>query len=212
MVARRSVGRGSRPSLPSLPEVPPSPTIPKTNRDPVLSLCPWSIEISLGDCKDPSCSSNHYIEIPPLPAIEWLKFLLSTDPDINGLISDLMPGLDDFYFDNEQSIEDMYRTALEAVEVASARAWWVALRLIHTAADNWHIIGPKLIINGIDAETVSLAAWLDVALYLMIESMDPKDVTIFSMRLEAPPISTFVDDTTVPEPVMDRAAFLAMAR
>lgn len=196
-----------------LPESVPTASVPKTNKDPVLSLCPWSIEVALGDCNDESCSVGHLMEIPAVPAMEWLRYLLSTDPDINGLISSLMPDLDDFYFENNIPIEEMYQVALEAIGVAGARAWWITLRLIYTAADNWHIIGPKLMINQIDPETVSLAAWLDVVLYLMIESMDPKDVTMFTMRLEAPPPTNSIFATEpAPEPVMDRAAFLAMAR
>lgn len=167
----------------------------------------------LGQCNDEDCPITHAFEIPPLPASEWLKFLLSKDPDINALILNLMPELEDFYAENELSIDEMYRVALDVIATVSARSWWIALRLIYLAADNWHIIGSKLILNHVDATVVSLSAWLDVVLYLAIESMDPKDVNMFTMRLEiAPPMdSPLSSGEPEPEPVMDRRAFLAMA-
>lgn len=169
-----------------------------------MSLCPWSIQVTLGH--------GFRYEIPALPALDWLQYLLSNDPDLDGLIADLMPGIEDYFLDNDQSPADMYETALEIISIASARSWWIAIRLIFSAALNWHIIGPKLIMSQIDASKISLAAWLDVVLFMMIDIMDPKKVIMFTSQLEAPPTGVLsAAEIEAAEPTMDRSSFLAMA-
>lgn len=204
MVARRSAPpRRSAPSSP-LPESTAQATVPKTNKDPAMSLCPWSIEVALGP--------GQFTEIPAVPAVEWLRYLLSTSPDFDGLITNLMPELEDYYLDNNLDLTTMYQLALDVIGIAGARNWWIALRLIYTAAENWQIIGPKLMMNGIDPTFVSLAAWLDMALFIMIESMDPKSVTMFTLKLEIPPPSNLITGEVAEEElVTERSSFLAMA-
>lgn len=182
-------------------------TVPKTNRDPILSLAPWSVEVPLG---------NETLEIEPLAAIDWLQFLLSTAPDIDGMITTIMPEIEDYVFDNDINFIEMYKTALSVLEIVAGRPWWVALRIISVAVGAWEIIGPKLAISGIDARNVSLASWLDVVLYLAIESMDPKKVTMFTLKIEAPPPRDMyglnsTGDESEGEPIMSQDSFLAMA-
>lgn len=170
-----------------------------------MSLCPWSIQVTL--------DRGFRYEIPALPAVTWLQYLLSNDPDLDGLIAELMPGLEDYFCDNDQSPYDMYETALEIIGIASARSWWIAIRIIFSATVNWHIIGPKLIMSQVDASKLSLAAWLDVVLFMMIDIMDPKKVTMFTSQLEAPPTGVLSTEALeAAEPVMDRSSFLAMAK
>lgn len=207
MAARRSVSRPSLPS-PAAQEAAPQVQVPKTNKDPVLSLCPWSIDVSLGRCQDQECLEEHSFEIPAAPASEWLQYLLSSESDLNQLITGMMPKLEDFYFENYLPVEDMYKRALEIIEIASARSWWIALRLISAAAANWNILGPKMLMSGVDASRVSLAAWLDVLLLVIIENSEPKNVMMFTLKLEAPPPNIFGAEQ--PEEMeTDRSAFLA---
>lgn len=188
---------------------PPQVTFPKTNKDPVWSLCPWPVEITL--------DSQTTITIPAEPAVTWLQYLLSDDPDFNGIINDMMPELDDYYFEHELSSTDLFKKMLEVITVASGRNWWVTLRLTAVAAGAWHILGPQLLMNGVDATVVSLSAWLDGLLYLCIENMDPKDTAMFSMQLEIEPKdSIFLDEDDAVDRMetmaVDEASFLAMAR
>lgn len=190
-------------------ESPSQVTFPKTNKDPILSLCPWPIEISL--------DAETVITIPEEPAVTWLQYLLSDDPDFNGLIYDLMPEVDDYYFEQQLSAADMFKKMLEVITMVSGRDWWIALRLIHLAYTAWHVLGPRLMISGVDATTVSLSAWLDAVLFVCIENMDPKDTAMFSMQLEIKPKdSIFIGDDEVQDPMdtitTDESAFLAMAR
>lgn len=164
-----------------------------------MSLAPWSLHIAV----DPT----HTVEIPGRPAIDWLEYLL--EADLDGVVSNLMPEIEDFYFDNELDIVELYRLSLDVITAVCARPWWIGLRIIMVVKDGWNILGPKMIMKQIDPTRISLAAWLDVALYLIIENMEPKDVTMFTMKLELPPPEIFGRVIEVEEPTMDRNAFLA---
>lgn len=183
--------------------------MPVTNKDPVWSLRPWPVEVDMG---------SQTFTVPAVPAIEWLKFLLEPEPDLIGLVNELMPDLEEFFYDNDILLTDFYGKVLEVLATASARSWWIALRVICTARDNWHIVGPNLMIYGIDANSVSLAAWLDIALFILIENIDPKNVTMFTSQLEVPPPDNVLEGTTTEAPAaiesmtMDHRAFMAMAR
>lgn len=209
MAVRRrgsSLGRRPTPSSQFEQAAASAPTVPQTVKEPVWSLTPWSIEIPLGN--------STTLEIPPLYAADWLEYLLDETPDIDGMIVNLMPDLDDYVFDNELPITTLYRIGLEALQLAAGRPWWIALRLITCVTGAWHILGPKLMMSGVDATNVSLSAWLDAALYIAIESIDPKKAMMFSMQLEAPPppglYGIIPEDPQEHEMTMDRNTFLAL--
>lgn len=182
-------------------------SVPKTNRDPVWSLAPWSVQVPLG---------TSVLEIRPLPAIDWLQFLLSPTPDLDGMIASIMPEVEDYVYDNDLRFIELYKISLGILGLVSGRQWWVALRIISVAANSWDILGPKLTISGVDASQISLASWLDLVLYLAIESMDPKKVTMFNLKIEAPPPPNLYGlepnpDAVEGELVMSEDSFLAMA-
>lgn len=188
-------------------------TVPKTNNDPIWSLCPWPVELSLGDKS---------VEIPPMPAVDWLQYLFTPDTfDVDGLIADFIPELEDYAYEKDLTISELYETALNVISVVAARPWWLALRIIFATSGAWNIFGPKLMISGVDAASVSLAAWLDMSIYLIIENMDPKNVTMFTSQLENPPkellehfgqSNTIDGELAMEEMAMDRSAFLALGR
>lgn len=208
--SRRGSSLGRRPTTApgQLDSVTTPATVPQTNKDPVWSLCPWSVEVPLGEV---------VLEIPPLPAVTWLQFLLTDTPDLDGMIATLMPEVEDYVYENELPFHNLYKISLGVFGIVAARPWWVALRIIAMAAGSWHILGPKLMISGVDARELSLAAWLDLTLYLAIESMDPKKVTMFSLKIEAPPPGNLYglepdeQEAIEGELVMSQDAFLAMS-
>lgn len=207
--SRRSSSLGRRPTSPSGfdQQSTSSVVVPKTNIDPIWSLMPWSVEVPLG---------TETLVIPPLPAVDWLQYLLSDNPDIDGMIASLMPEVEDFVYDNELPFLDLYRVSLEVFQVVAGRPWWVALRIISVAAGSWEILGPKLMLAGVDVRRVSLAAWLDLVMYIAIEAMDPKKVTMFSLKIEAPPPADLYglipeEEAVSGELVMTEDAFLALA-
>jgi len=153
---------------------------------------------------------GHEFEIPALSAADWLVYLMQPVPDLDGLISDLLPGAEDLLYDLELDPDKLYETCLELIALVSARPWWVALRQVSVAMDSWHILGAELALKHIDPERISLALWLDTLLIVTIRAMDPKDVTMFVMKLEAIPVEA-LGSTPAQEMEMSRGDFLSMA-
>jgi hypothetical protein len=75
------------------------------------------------------------------------------------------------------------------------------------AKDNWNILSGEML--KVDATRMSLSGWLDVCLLAILNNMDPKDTTMFTMRLEAPPEEA---DAKPEEIEMSADSFLNMAR
>ena len=175
--------------------------VPKLNQDPIWSLRPWPVTVTF---------MGHEFEIPALSAADWLVYLMQPVPDLDGLISDLLPGAEDLLYDLELDPDKLYETCLELIALVSARPWWVALRQVSVAMDSWHILGAELALKHIDPERISLALWLDTLLIVTIRAMDPKDVTMFVMKLEAIPVEA-LGSTPAQEMEMSRGDFLSMA-
>ena len=175
--------------------------VPSLNLDPVQSLQPWPVVIL---CLD------RELEIPALPATDWLAVLMANPPQLD----DIFPGLlgeDQVEWVEDQleygllGAEDFRDTVLSIIETASARRWWVALRLIDLTRTSWDVMGPEMMLRGVDTNRMSLAAWLDVALITALKNMDPKDTQMFTMRLEAPP-----ENEEPEEMEMSQSSFLAL--
>lgn len=164
---------------------------------------PWPLTIELG---------GEDYEVPALPAADWLYYLMRKEPDVDGLLDELLPDLEDLLLDGVVDIDEVYDMTLDLITTVCARPWWVALRLISVARSSWDILGPDLIKRNLDPNRHSLAAWLDVALVSILNNMEPKDTTMFTLRLEAEP--RLDSDEPGPAPIdsmeMDRGAFLAM--
>jgi len=190
------------PQLSGLDSQPPAP-IPKLNRDPVWSLKPWPVTVQIG---------MYEWTIPALPAADWLSVLMveQVDPD------DVFPGLlepedleqfDEFIVDGDINLDDVYSSFFDIIETVSGRYWWVALRLIHVAREQWHILGPDMVMRGADPTRLSLSAWLDSLLVTIIQGMKREHVSSFSLQLEAPPAG---EEIAEEEMEMSANAFLSM--
>lgn len=195
MVVRRS--SGSRPSSLNS-ESAPKVVIPKLIVDPIWSLQPWPLVVRLG---------GEDLEIPAMTAVEWLAYLMQPQPDIDGMILDLLPEGEELLYEEKISVEELYEAILDIITTVCARPWWVALRQIGVAQGSWHILGPQML-ESIDITRVSISGWLDVLLVKTIASMEPKDVAMFTARLEAPPVG--VESAPMEEMEMDRSTFLSM--
>lgn len=150
--------------------------------------------------------------IPALPAADWLAALMSEAFSLD----DLFPGLLDnedqdrataTIMNNFHDMDQFSQLTLDIIELASGRSWWVALRLIGAATSSWDVIGAELILKRIDPERLSLAAWLDAALLVMLRNMDEKDTTMFLLKVEAAPPEAAEQAT---EMTMTREAFASM--
>jgi hypothetical protein len=131
-------------------------------------------------------------------------------PDIDGLILDFLGDSDDLLYAGRITLEQLYEAVLDLVSTVCARPWWVALRQISVARSGWNVLGPKML-ERVDFEHVSIAAFLDVLLVVTLESMDPKSTAMFVLKLEAVPAEQAAEQ---PAPIdsmeMDRSAFLSM--
>jgi hypothetical protein len=167
----------------------------------VWSLKPWPAVVWLG---------NREFELPAMPAADWLAYLMQPVPDVDGLVLDFFGDVDDLIYAGKVQVEDLDEAILELISTVCARPWWVALRQVKVARDAWPVLGPKLL-ERVDLERVSIAAFLDVLLTVTLESMDPKDVTMFVLRLEAVPVELAQDQPAPIESMeMDRGSFLSM--
>lgn len=177
-------------------------TVPSLNLDPIQSMRPWPVVVTC-------CGRD--VEIPALPAVDWLVILMSPEPNLD----DLFPGLlstEDADWVEERIVAgnlglvEFQGLIFNIIETVSARKWWVALRLIDVARRSWDVIGSEMLLRGVDAAVVSLSAWLDVLLITVLKNTDPKDVAMFNLRLEAAP-----EQEAEPEDLeMSRSAFMAL--
>lgn len=177
--------------------------IPKTNQNPVWSLCPWSVVVMLPGLE---------VEIPALPAVYWLQYLMTPgQPDLDAMVGDLMPDVEDYYYtDDGFDAEGLRKTVQEVLATVGARHWWQVISLTSMAANSWDALGPKMLLARADPTVLSLAGWLDVLIYTVLESLDKTKAMMFSLKLEAPPPG--LDDEKPAElPVTNRNDFFAMA-
>lgn len=178
--------------------------VPKLNRDPVSSLRPYSVTVTVGPGQ---------VEIPALSAADWLSVLMveavELDDIFPGLLSDEDTDLvEEAIIDGLLGVEEFRSIILEVIETASARQWWVALRLVEVARTSWDVIGGEMLLRGVDAESLSLSAWLDVLLLTILRNMEPKDTQMFTLRLETPPPG---EEGVSEELEMSQDSFMAMA-
>lgn len=186
------------------PQSPDRIAVPRLNRDPVQSLTPFPVEVSIG---------GRDYTIPALPASVWLSVIMVDNMDMSDIFPGLLEEEDQDEFEERViygnlEMDELQETILGVIEVASARHWYVTLRLIEMARTSWDVLGGELGLKGIDPTRMSLAHWLDVLVLITIRSMEPKDVQMWTMKLEAPPPNVEPDeeDTAISE-----SAFMAMA-
>lgn len=200
----RSVVAGPRRSAPSPGADTGRVTVPSLNKDPVQSLQPWPVVVT--------CCGRELV-IPTMPAVDWLAVLMTEDVNLD----DAFPGLlgdedidwvEDQLLQGKLHLEEYRQLVLGVIETVSARKWYITLRLIDIARSSWDAIGSEMMLRGVDAARISLAAWLDILLITILRNMETKDVTMFTSRLEAPPPEETGD--AVEDMEMSRSAFMAL--
>jgi len=167
VAARRAPGS----SLPETPRV----TVPNLIKDPIWSLKPWPVEVTI---------KGRDMVIPALPAVDWLAVLMQPELNLDEFIEEFIPEADEL-LDEDLVIEELYEFCLDVISSVSGRPWWTAMRLIGVAREHWHILGPEMM--KYDITSLALSGWLDALLVTVLYSMDPKDTAMFSLRLETPP-------------------------
>lgn len=177
--------------------------IPTFVTDPVWSLQCWPVEVEV---------CGEMVAIPALSAAEWLAVLAAKPIDLEdvfpGLAVDATELVDDLLYAERLSLDELSMITLDVISTVTGRPWWIAMRLITSAMANWGLIGAKLVLAGVDASRVSLAAWLDAVFMIIIEGTHEDKLTMFFSQLEFPPPGFEPQE----EITMDRDAFFdAMA-
>lgn len=178
-------------------------TVPSFNRDPIQSMRPWPVVVT--------CCGRDVV-IPALAAVDWLTILMGEEPQLDDIFPGLLSDEDADWVEDQivagrLGLEEFQDLILSIVETVSARRWWVAMRLIELARRSWDAIGSEMILRGVDAATLSLSAWLDVLLITVLKNSDPKEVTMLTLQLEAPPPE---QESEPEDPEMSRSAFMAL--
>lgn len=179
--------------------------IPKLVTSPTWSLQPWPLTITVG---------GDLYTIPAHPAVVWLDPLMEEGSSWLDIFPGLAEGdaeeaLVQAVIDDRLDGDELTTVAKEILALASARPWWVTIRLVNVAVSSWDYIGGEIILKGVDASRLSLAAWLDAVFHIILRAMDQKDHTRFLAALEAPPPEEVAN---VPEPEISAADFGALMR
>jgi hypothetical protein len=171
--------------------------------DPLASLAPREILVRL---------AGRDYAIPPLPAIDWLEAILG------GTQAAIIPS---WFRDGQEAVFaaimdgtvtdlDLDEATRDAVTVAAGRPWWWVTQLVGMAAhDNrtWTSLHGRMVLAGIDATRLPLAAWVD-ALYAAICELyagDQEGRQRFDVTVDTPPDGVDIDEEE------EGAAFLALA-
>jgi hypothetical protein len=144
-------------------------------------------------------------EIPALPAADWLE-LLMYDWEPDDLFIELLPNGDLFVQDMDPY--EINGLAMDILEEASARRWWIATRLIACLVHTWDVMGAEAVFNHVDAERLSLSAWLDAMTLLLLRRIEPAKAPMFVAMIEKPPPGEEVDEE---EFSMSTSQFMALA-
>ncbi len=148
----------------------------------IAALRVWAIEVDVGD---------RTYRIPPLPASRWWEAVLSKElgPIVPGMLEpEDEEEVVDALFGGVVSVQQLTTANREALAAASGWKWWVAERLIVSAAAEWRVIGGLLQGAGIDLERVSIGAALSAMYAMAVTNMKKEDRFQFDSQLNAPPI------------------------
>jgi hypothetical protein len=150
--------------------------------DPVASLRAFPITIT--------CGGEHII--PAHNADVWLERLLVAQidpyqvfPVLGGLA--VVDAVEDALMAGEVTLSDVGDAALDLITLAGGRPWWATVRLLGTVRHAFDRVHGKIILAGVRATELPLAAWLDACYAVTLDMIDPAKITKFTTDLMAPP-------------------------
>jgi hypothetical protein len=152
----------------------------------VAALRVWPVTVNLGGTA---------YRIAPLPAIRWAVPIVDDDwfAIVPGMLDPTDRGVDEALDAGEITHEDCVRAARDAVGVAAGIPWWSAVRLVHSVLAAPDVVG-ELVLCGVDAQTVSLGAFVQAAYRLFTRDTDKKQRSKIDRDIESvPPELTLAD-------------------
>lgn len=171
--------------------------------DPVASLRITTTYVDLG---------GRTFEVGKHSAADWLDLILT------GELYHVLPGwvedrndsyaITEMLLDGEITEDDIDKAIREVITIAGGRQHWWIFNLVGVARatnTSWSVLNGRLIQAGIDADQISLAAWIDALYSTCVEMMQGQEHRVqFDTHLEAPPAGTELDEEEEGE------AFLAL--
>lgn len=155
--------------------------------DLLAAVRPWAIEdIPFGD---------RVFRVPPLTADRWLELLVRDEISLWSILPGLLEEEDaaghfqDVMVTGVVSRDQYEELVWDVVGVAAGREWFTAIYLLGNAIDPTHgdFVRGELVLAGVDASRISLAAFLDVIYFIFARHMKPLDKQKFDMMLAKPP-------------------------
>lgn len=162
---------------------PPPVIVPHVVTDPIWSLRIWPVTFTV---------AGQDFTTVEMSAAGWLELFLDNDIDALGILDTLLfqddaERLRDIMWEDTFTVSDLNDLLLEVISAVTGRPWWISLKLISVMRSNWDFLGAELALQGVRADTISIAAWLDVALLTVLRNIDPEKATMFTSQLEMPP-------------------------
>lgn len=157
----------------------------------VAALRMWPVTVDLGGVT---------YRIAPHPAIRWVIPIVDDDwfAIVPGMVDSMDWTIDDSIDDGKITYEDCVRAARDAVGAAAGVPWWSAVRLIQSVMSAPDVIG-ELMICGIDAQTVSLGAFVQSVYRLFTRDTDKKQRTKIDQLIDELPTGLTLADRWDPD-------------
>lgn len=159
---------------------PESPALPEIYCDPLASFAPTPILVD---------AFGETWTVPVMTAQQWLEILWRDTTSFD----DIFPGLAgaeaamyEAFFMGETTSDEVFEIATEVLEIASGFRWWFALNLHSVVKLGWSRVGGD-IVGRVNANEVSLGAWLVVALQVLMDHTNPKKISEMLNSLNTAP-------------------------
>jgi hypothetical protein len=168
----------------------------------IAALRMWPITVDLGGVN---------YRIAPFPAIRWIIPIVDDDwfAIVPGMLDPTDRGVDDALDDGTITHDDCVRAARDAVGVAAGVPWWSAVRLVRSVVEAPDVMG-ELLMHGIDAQMVSLGAFVQAAYRIFTRDADKKQRAKIDRDIETVPPELTLEERWEPE--AEASGFEAMMR
>jgi hypothetical protein len=168
----------------------------------IATLRCWPVTISL---------AGSTYTIPAKPALVWILAIHSESwlSIIPGMLDQSDDRFDRALDAGLISADECVSAAQNAIAAASGLPWWAAWRLIGVSIEQCGISG-SLVLAGIDAESVSLGAYVAAIYRIITKGMDKKELAKIDRTISERPAGIATDELYDEQVASD--AFMNMAR
>lgn len=113
--------------------------------------------------------------VPPMPASKWLEILWDPDFEPGAIFPGLAHADDDVIdalIDGQTDSTDVFKVAMEILEMASGFRWWFTVRATAVFKASWFRVGGFVTLNPAD---VSLGLFITSLMGQCVEHMEPRN-------------------------------------